>query len=219
MVRSSAVALAATALVAGGLGVVSAVPAAAAQGGHTPVTLCHAAGGSGTFTRVTVDAESVLQEGHSSHPGDIVPAFEHAAGTFPGQGLDALFGDAQVTGAQVLANGCTVPAVVGPSGPVEPAPEPAPEPVPEPVEPAPEPGEPTAPVEPTPTDPLATVPAPLVPEPVEEGWTAQVLASPGTQGATLAETGTPAAGLVALAAGSLAAGAGALVLRRRLAQG
>ncbi|AEE47368.1 hypothetical protein [Cellulomonas fimi] len=216
MVRSTVVALAATVVVAGGLGVAQAVPAAAAQdGGHTPVTLCHAAGGSGTFTLVTVDAESVLQEGHSSHPGDIVPAFEHAAGTFPGQGLDALFGDAQVTGAQVLANGCVVPAVVEPSGPVEPTPEPAPvEPAPEPV-----PGEPTdpAPVEPTPTDPAAT--APLVPEPAEEGWTAQVLASPGEQGATLAETGTPAAGLVALAAGTLAAGAGALALRRRLSHG
>jgi hypothetical protein len=65
------------------------------------VTICHAtASASNPYTSNTVDQSSIDDpNGHGTHPGDIIPAFDG----YPGQNLDLL---------DILNNGCEIPCDV-----------------------------------------------------------------------------------------------------------
>jgi hypothetical protein len=74
------------------------------------ITLCHATGASG-WNAITVDKSAIdWSNGHAHHDGDIIPSFEAVDGipAFAGLNLDTTF-VGSVTGAQILAAGCSLP--------------------------------------------------------------------------------------------------------------
>jgi hypothetical protein len=97
------------------LGFGSALVLAGSNDNGTPgtgaITICHSGNGK-QFTEISADASGVLS-GHAGHPNDIIPPFyyfENGATTqsfYPGLNMNTLFGG--FTGAEVLANGCTIP--------------------------------------------------------------------------------------------------------------
>jgi hypothetical protein len=98
-----------------------AATAAAAPPPHNgKVTLCHArppASAKNGWVQITVSTNAVTHEGHGKHADDIIPSFtyyvksvQHA---YPGKNLSTLFGG--FTGAQILANGCTLPTPPAPA--------------------------------------------------------------------------------------------------------
>jgi hypothetical protein len=81
------------------------------------ITICHSGSGT-TFTRESPSAEGVLSGHVKNHEHDIIPPFDIVKnGTttaFPGQNMNTLYG-AGFTGAEVLANGCSVPTRANPA--------------------------------------------------------------------------------------------------------
>ena len=75
------------------------------------VTICHATG-NGSWRVITPDVNSIIR-GHGHHSGDIIPSFTAEQGNrtihFGGTGLGPI-GPAGQTGAEILANGCRLPA-------------------------------------------------------------------------------------------------------------
>jgi hypothetical protein len=102
--------LAAFGLVAGAL-LSTTAPAFAdkpADTGHTEIDLCHAKGPNqptNGWTITPVDDSSVIDTAHfTNHENDIIPI---TAGTPQGKNLDTVWGG--YTGAEILANGCSLP--------------------------------------------------------------------------------------------------------------
>ncbi|MCC6855170.1 MAG: hypothetical protein IT189_03815, partial [Microbacteriaceae bacterium] len=102
--------LAAFGLVAGAL-LSTTAPAFAdkpADTGHTEIDLCHAKGPNqptNGWTITPVDDSSVIDTAHfTNHEYDIIPI---TAGTPQGKNLDTVWGG--YTGAEILANGCSLP--------------------------------------------------------------------------------------------------------------
>ncbi len=102
--------LAAFGLVAGAL-LSTTAPAFAdkpAETGHTEIDLCHAKGPNqptNGWTITPVDDSSVIDTAHfTNHEYDIIPI---TAGTPQGKNLDTVWGG--YTGAEILANGCSLP--------------------------------------------------------------------------------------------------------------
>jgi hypothetical protein len=102
-------------------GVAMAATAAAAPPPHNgKVTLCHArppATAKNGWVQITVSTNAVTHEGHGRHADDIIPSFTYyvkrVQHSYPGKNLTAVFGGA--TGAQILANGCSLPAAAVPA--------------------------------------------------------------------------------------------------------
>lgn len=118
----------ATALV--GAGVLTAAAQAAPPPKNGKVTLCHAtppASAKNGWVQITVSTNAVTHAGHGQHADDIIPAFSYyekrVAAQYPGKNLGTVF--AGSTGAEILANGCRLPAAPTsepPSSSSEPAP-------------------------------------------------------------------------------------------------
>jgi len=102
-------------------GVAMAATATAAPPPHNgKVTLCHArppASAKNGWVQITVSTNAVTHEGHGKHADDIIPSFTYyvksAQHTYPGKNLSTMFGG--FTGAQILANGCALPAASTPA--------------------------------------------------------------------------------------------------------
>ncbi|HEU5006940.1 MAG TPA: hypothetical protein VFT67_08215 [Jatrophihabitantaceae bacterium] len=102
-------------------GVAMAAAATAAPPPHNgKVTLCHArppASAKNGWVQITVSTNAVTHEGHGKHADDIIPSFTYyvksAQHTYPGKNLSTMFGG--FTGAQILANGCALPAAAAPT--------------------------------------------------------------------------------------------------------
>jgi hypothetical protein len=91
---------------------VTAGPAASTVA-QVKITICHAtASHTNPFVPLSPNADGVLSA-HAHHPGDIIPPFEVVEhGTtivYPGKNMDAHYGSG-FTGAELLANGCRLPA-------------------------------------------------------------------------------------------------------------
>lgn len=79
-------------------------------------TICHATGSSSNPYVVEHPDASGIVDGHADHQydEDIIPAFDYTNSqgvtkTYPGQNLGPLSQFGGVTGADILANGCTIP--------------------------------------------------------------------------------------------------------------
>lgn len=104
-------------------GVAMAAAATAAPPPHNgKVTLCHAtppASAKNGWVPITVSTNAVTHAGHGNHADDIIPSFTYyvksTQHTYPGKNLTTVFGGS--TGAQILANGCALPAAAPPPAP------------------------------------------------------------------------------------------------------
>lgn len=102
-------------------GVAMAAAATAAPPPHNgKVTLCHAtppASAKNGWVQITVSTNAVTHAGHGKHADDIIPSFTYyvrsTQHTYPGKNLATVFGGS--TGAQILANGCALPAPPAPA--------------------------------------------------------------------------------------------------------
>jgi hypothetical protein len=100
------------------------VPNTAAEARAAKVTICHRVGNL-SYRVITVDVNAVSGGGHGHHAGDIIPPVNARQGNrdihFPGRNLDlVLRGSDGLTGAQVLAAGCSVPPVATTAQPTTP---------------------------------------------------------------------------------------------------
>lgn len=92
------------------------VPTSRIDASAARITICHQVGNL-SYRAITVDVNSI-GGGHGHHPGDIIPAFNASQGNrdihYAGRNLNAVLRAADgLTGADVLAAGCTTPAPAG----------------------------------------------------------------------------------------------------------
>jgi len=98
-----------------GVGALTGMAHAAPPPKNGKVTLCHAtppASAKNGWVQITVSTNAVTHAGHGQHADDIIPAFTYyvkrVAAQYPGKNLGTTF--AGLTGAQILADGCRLPA-------------------------------------------------------------------------------------------------------------
>ena len=88
-----------------------AVPAQVGAPPGGKITLCHAtSSASNPYVSITVDPAAVYQQGHDSHPNDIIPAFEGYPGSALWQSNPDYYNRA-------LASGCVLPPCPTPTPP------------------------------------------------------------------------------------------------------
>ena len=170
------------------------VPAQVGAPPGSGITLCHAtASQTNPYVVITVDPAAVYRQGHDSHPGDIVPAFEG----YPGSALWQTNPDFYN---QVLAGGCVIPPCPTPT-PTPPTPTPTTEP-PTPT-PTTEPPTPTPTTEPPTPTPTPTTDAPTTGAPTTG---APTTGAPTTGAATTGAATNAANACVCPGSGAQAAG-------------